>query len=70
MYSNNSDAIKEALCFFMDKERGHMISYVQYPQSFDNIANNDIYSNVRSAFNKVGIPISLITLLRYHSSNF
>ncbi|KAF7113144.1 hypothetical protein RHSIM_RhsimUnG0156500 [Rhododendron simsii] len=53
MYSNNSDAIKEALCFFMDKERGHMISYVQYPQSYDNIANNDIYSNVCSAFNKI-----------------
>lgn len=62
MYSNNSDAIKEALCFFMDKERGHMISYVQYPQSYDNITNNDIYSNVRSAFNKVGIPISIIQL--------
>ncbi|KAI8553034.1 hypothetical protein RHMOL_Rhmol06G0313900 [Rhododendron molle] len=46
MYSNNSDAIKEALCFFMDKERGHMISYVQYPQSYDNITKNDIYSNM------------------------
>ncbi|KAI8553032.1 hypothetical protein RHMOL_Rhmol06G0313800 [Rhododendron molle] len=53
MYSNNSDAIKESLCFFMDKERGHMISYVQYPQTFDNITNNDIYSNVRSAFIKI-----------------
>ncbi|KAI8553033.1 hypothetical protein RHMOL_Rhmol06G0313900 [Rhododendron molle] len=53
MYSNNSDAIKEALCFFMDKERGHMISYVQYPQSYDNITKNDIYSNVSSAVHKI-----------------
>ncbi|KAF7140673.1 hypothetical protein RHSIM_Rhsim06G0231000 [Rhododendron simsii] len=55
MYSNNSDAIKEALCFFMDKERGHMISYVQYPQSYDNITKNDIYANVASAVHKMGL---------------
>ncbi|KAF7142065.1 hypothetical protein RHSIM_Rhsim06G0230800 [Rhododendron simsii] len=53
MYSNNSDAIKEALCFFMDKERGHKISYVQYPQSYDNITKNDIYSNAASAIHKI-----------------
>ncbi|KAG5546735.1 hypothetical protein RHGRI_018792 [Rhododendron griersonianum] len=68
MYSNNSDAIKEALCFFMDKERGHMISYVQYPQSYDNITKNDIYANVSSAVHKVGIQTSLFSLLFYLSS--
>lgn len=62
MYSNNSDAIKEALCFFMGKERGHMTSYVQYPQSYDNITKNDIYANVGSAIHKVGIQTSLFGL--------
>ncbi|KAI7985499.1 Cellulose synthase-like protein E6 [Camellia lanceoleosa] len=28
MYSNDSDAIKEALCFFMDEKHGHKTSYV------------------------------------------
>ncbi|KAH7861772.1 hypothetical protein Vadar_030743 [Vaccinium darrowii] len=53
MYSNNSDAVKEALCFFMDKERGHTVSYVQHPQSCDNIAKDDIYANSYSVINKI-----------------
>ncbi|XP_059666572.1 cellulose synthase-like protein E6 [Cornus florida] len=53
MYSSNSDAILESLCFFMDEERGHQISYVQYPQWYNNIAKNDIYSSVGSALNKI-----------------
>ncbi|KAI7981613.1 Cellulose synthase-like protein E6 [Camellia lanceoleosa] len=48
MYSNDSDAIKEALCFFMDEKHGHKTSYVQHPQSYNNITKNDIYSNVAS----------------------
>ncbi|KAL7186772.1 hypothetical protein ACSBR2_028488 [Camellia fascicularis] len=48
MYSNDSDAIKEALCFFMDETHGHKTSYVQHPQSYNNITKNDIYSNVAS----------------------
>ena len=57
MYSNHSDAIQEAVCFFLDEERGPKISYVQYPQCFDNITTNDIYSNVGNAVNKVSIKI-------------
>ncbi|KAK9269765.1 hypothetical protein L1049_001543 [Liquidambar formosana] len=53
MYSNNPDAIQEALCFFMDEERGHEISYVQFPQNFCNITENDVYSNATVVFNKV-----------------
>ncbi|XP_057982372.1 cellulose synthase-like protein E6 [Malania oleifera] len=45
MYSNNSTTIQEALCFFMDKNRGKQISYVQFPQSFENLTQNDIYSS-------------------------
>ncbi|GFS45167.1 cellulose synthase like E1 [Actinidia rufa] len=53
MYSNHSDALQEAVCFFVDEERGHKISYVQYPQCFDNITTNDIYSNVANAVNEI-----------------
>ncbi|XP_021281864.1 cellulose synthase-like protein E6 [Herrania umbratica] len=45
MYSNNSEAIKDALCFFLDEEKGHEIGYVQYPQSFGNLTKNDIYGS-------------------------
>ncbi|VFQ66715.1 unnamed protein product [Cuscuta campestris] len=45
MYSNNADSVREALCFFMDEERGHQISYVQYPQHYANITKNDLYGN-------------------------
>ncbi|XVF06600.1 hypothetical protein REPUB_Repub06bG0063100 [Reevesia pubescens] len=43
MYSNNSESIKDSLCFFMDEEKGDEIAYVQYPQSFDNLTKNEIY---------------------------
>ncbi|KAK9269762.1 hypothetical protein L1049_001540 [Liquidambar formosana] len=56
MYSNNPDAIQEALCFFMDEERGHEISYVQFPQNFCNITENDVYSNAVVVFNKIEVP--------------
>lgn len=45
MYSNNSEAIKDAMCFFMDEEKGYEIAYVQYPQSFYNLSKNDLYSS-------------------------
>ncbi|KAL2473126.1 Cellulose synthase-like protein E1 [Forsythia ovata] len=45
MYSNDPDAIRDALCFFMDEKKGQQISYVQYPQNYENITKNDIYSN-------------------------
>ncbi|KAL4310006.1 hypothetical protein GQ457_01G007200 [Hibiscus cannabinus] len=53
MYANNADSIKEALCFFMDGERGHQIAYVQHPQHFDNITKNDLYGNSSPVVNKV-----------------
>ncbi|XP_026392934.1 cellulose synthase-like protein E1 isoform X2 [Papaver somniferum] len=43
MYSNNSVSVRDALCFFMDEEKGHEIAYVQFPQNFDNISKNDLY---------------------------
>ncbi|KAJ8527641.1 hypothetical protein K7X08_015092 [Anisodus acutangulus] len=46
MYSNDPDAIREALCFFMDENQGHKIAYIQYPQRYNNATKNDIYGNV------------------------
>lgn len=43
MYSNSSDTIKDALCFFLDEEKGHEIAFVQYPQCFENITKNEVY---------------------------
>ncbi|KAI7993157.1 Cellulose synthase-like protein E6 [Camellia lanceoleosa] len=43
MYSNDSDAIKEALCFFMDEKHGHKTSYVQHPQSYNNIQEQYLF---------------------------
>ncbi|RVW33638.1 Cellulose synthase-like protein E6 [Vitis vinifera] len=45
MYSNNSESVRDALCFFMDEESGHEIAYVQFPQCFNNITKNDLYAN-------------------------
>ncbi|KAF3451896.1 hypothetical protein FNV43_RR07992 [Rhamnella rubrinervis] len=45
MYSNNSESARDALCFFLDEEKGHEIGFVQFPSAFENITKNDIYSN-------------------------
>ncbi|KAK6230077.1 hypothetical protein QUC31_001595 [Theobroma cacao] len=45
MYSNNSHAVLDALCFFLDEEKGQEIAFVQFPQIFENITKNDIYGN-------------------------
>ncbi|QCD78143.1 cellulose synthase A [Vigna unguiculata] len=43
MYSNNSQSLRDALCFLMDEDKGHEIAYVQTPQCFENITKNDLY---------------------------
>ncbi|RLM85001.1 cellulose synthase-like protein E6 [Panicum miliaceum] len=53
MYSNNSDSIREALCFFLDEEMGHKIAFVQYPQNYNNMTKNNIYGNSLNAINQV-----------------
>ncbi|PHU29259.1 Cellulose synthase-like protein E1 [Capsicum chinense] len=47
MYSNNSDSIQDALCFFMDEEKRHEIVFVQFPQSFENTIKNELYGSLR-----------------------
>nr|XP_043606338.1 cellulose synthase-like protein E1 isoform X1 [Erigeron canadensis] len=43
MYSSSSDAVRDALCFFMDEEKGHEIAFIQYPQCFENLTKNELY---------------------------
>lgn len=44
MYSNNSHSVRDALCFFMDEEKGHEVAFVQFSQEYDNITRNEVYS--------------------------
>ncbi|XP_010274111.1 PREDICTED: cellulose synthase-like protein E6 isoform X1 [Nelumbo nucifera] len=45
MHSNNSQALRDAVCFFLDPKEGHRIGYVQFPQSFNGVTKNDLYAN-------------------------
>ncbi|KAK6133039.1 hypothetical protein DH2020_033194 [Rehmannia glutinosa] len=49
MYSNDPDAIRDALCFFLDEKQGQQTSCVQYPQRYSNVTKNDVYANVSNA---------------------
>jgi hypothetical protein len=53
MYSNNSESIRDALCFFMDEEKGHEIAFVQSPQTFENVTKNDLYASALLAISEV-----------------
>ncbi|KAE7995203.1 hypothetical protein FH972_000028 [Carpinus fangiana] len=53
MYSNNSVAARDALCFFMDEEKGREIAFVQFPQTFENLTKNDLYSSSLNVINEV-----------------
>jgi Cellulose synthase len=53
MYSNYSDSIRDALCFFLDEQKGHDIAFVQYPQNYSNLTKNDTYGNSISVINEV-----------------
>uniref|UniRef100_A0A0E0B4D6 Cellulose synthase-like protein E6 n=1 Tax=Oryza glumipatula TaxID=40148 RepID=A0A0E0B4D6_9ORYZ len=53
MYSNNSDSIRDALCFFLDEEMSHKIGFVQYPQNYNNMTKNNIYGNSLNVINHV-----------------
>ncbi|KAL3740964.1 hypothetical protein ACJRO7_022133 [Eucalyptus globulus] len=53
MYSNNMDSVRDVLCFFMDEENGDEIGFIQFPQTFDNLTTNDLYSSSFDVINKV-----------------
>uniref|UniRef100_A0A0D9YXM5 Uncharacterized protein n=1 Tax=Oryza glumipatula TaxID=40148 RepID=A0A0D9YXM5_9ORYZ len=56
MYSNNSESIRDALCFFLDEEQGQDIGFVQYPQNFENAVHNDIYGHPINVVNELDHP--------------
>lgn len=56
MYSNNSESIREALCFFMDEKNGHEIAYVQFPQMYKNMTKNDLYGSCMTVIREVEFP--------------
>eukprot|EP00261_Vitis_vinifera_P015388 XP_003635361.2 PREDICTED: cellulose synthase-like protein E6 [Vitis vinifera] len=56
MYSNNSESVRDAVCFFMDEEKGHEIAYVQFPQCYDNLTRNDLYGNCFRVIIEVEFP--------------
>ncbi|KAK0580158.1 hypothetical protein LWI29_037270 [Acer saccharum] len=49
-YVNNSKAVREAMCFFMDPQVGRDVCYVQFPQRFDGIDRSDRYANRNTVF--------------------
>uniref|UniRef100_UPI0005C859D1 cellulose synthase A catalytic subunit 8 [UDP-forming] n=1 Tax=Fragaria vesca subsp. vesca TaxID=101020 RepID=UPI0005C859D1 len=49
-YLNNSQAIREAMCFLMDPQVGRNLCYVQFPQRFDGIDRSDRYANRNTVF--------------------
>ncbi|KAL5548654.1 hypothetical protein UlMin_003885 [Ulmus minor] len=53
MYSNDSKSIHDALCFFMDEQKGQEIAYVQFPMNFNNITNNELYGGSLRIINEV-----------------
>lgn len=53
MHSNHSRSVRDALCFFMDEEKGQEIGFVQFPQNFDNVGKNDLYGNALSVLMEV-----------------
>ncbi|KAL9316752.1 hypothetical protein ACSQ67_017753 [Phaseolus vulgaris] len=53
MYSTHSQSLRDALCFFMDEDKGQEIAYVQFPQHFNNIGKNDLYGNSLSEIMEV-----------------
>ncbi|KAF9611340.1 hypothetical protein IFM89_030129, partial [Coptis chinensis] len=46
MSSNNSESVRDAVCFFMDEKQGHEFAFVQYPHCFNNLTQNDISGGV------------------------
>ncbi|KAF3449304.1 hypothetical protein FNV43_RR10032 [Rhamnella rubrinervis] len=56
MYSNNSESARDAICFFLDEDKGHEIGFVQFPQAFENLTDNDIYSTSMRLVTEVELP--------------
>ncbi|PKU69698.1 Cellulose synthase-like protein E2 [Dendrobium catenatum] len=56
MCANNVESIRDALCFFMDEERGHEYAFVQFPHNFENLTQQDLYASSFKMIHKVYFP--------------
>ncbi|KAG6423878.1 hypothetical protein SASPL_114283 [Salvia splendens] len=56
MYSNDSQSIRDALCFFLDEDNGHEVAYVQYPQKFHNLTRNELYGGSLRVLSEFEFP--------------
>lgn len=63
MYSNNSQSIRDALCFFMDEKKSHDIGFVQFPQKFENITKNDLYGSALLLISEVSSTRLLVVTI-------
>ncbi|KAL9225205.1 hypothetical protein vseg_001154 [Gypsophila vaccaria] len=45
MYCNDSISARQAMCFYLDSAIASSLAWVQYPQKFHNICENDIYDS-------------------------
>ncbi|CAI0559210.1 unnamed protein product [Linum tenue] len=43
MYCNDPTSAKQAMCFHLDPEISHKLAFVQFPQKFHSLSENDIY---------------------------
>jgi cellulose synthase A len=69
-YINNSQALREAMCFMMDPLVGKRVCYVQFPQRFDGIDRSDRYANHNTVFFDVRNYPFLLLLLDSHPKYF
>lgn len=73
MYCNDPTSAKQAMCFHLDPTLSHSLSYVQFPQIFYNVSQNDIYDGQARAAYKVPPPylslnyVKLIILMNFMS---
>ncbi|GLJ07097.1 hypothetical protein SUGI_0058140 [Cryptomeria japonica] len=44
-YINDSNALRHAMCVFMDTKLGYNAGFVQFPQVFDNLDRQDVHGN-------------------------
>ncbi|CAI9771278.1 unnamed protein product [Fraxinus pennsylvanica] len=45
MYCNDPTSARQAMCFFLDSKISPKLGFVQFPQKFHNISENDIYDS-------------------------
>ncbi|XAR52822.1 Cellulose synthase (UDP-forming) [Bertholletia excelsa] len=45
MFCNEASSARQAMCFHLDPKMSHSLAFVQFPQIFHNLADNDVYNS-------------------------